>query len=62
MENIFLKIEQTKYLPIISDGGDVGKIGVFDVEIVEVGVVIVVVVGVVVVIFDIELVVENMGD
>ena len=61
MKNIFLKIEQTKYLPIISDGGDVGKIGVFDVEIVEVGVVIGVV-GLVVVIFDIELVVENMGD
>ena len=60
MENIFLKIEQTKYLPIISDGGDVGKIGVFDVEIVEVGVEGV---GVgEVVIFDIELVVENMGD
>ena len=59
MENIFLKIEQTKYLPIISDGGDVGKIGVFDVEIVEVGVVI----GVVgLLIFDIALVVENMGD
>ena len=59
MENIFLKIEQTKYLPIISDGGDVGKIGVFDVEIVEVGVEI----GVVgLLIFDIELVVENMGD
>ena len=60
MENIFLEIEPTKYLPIISDGGDVGKIGVFDVEIVEVGVVI----GVVglVVIFDIKLVVENIGD
>ena len=59
MENIFLKIEQTKYLPIISDGGDVGKIGVFDVEIVEVGVEI----GVVgLLIFDIALVVENMGD
>ena len=59
MKNIFLKIEQTKYLPIISDGGDVGKIGVFDVEIVEVGVVI----GVVgLLIFDIALVVENMGD
>ena len=59
MENIFLKIEQTKYLPIISDGGDVGKIGVFDVEIVEVGVVI----GEVgLLIFDIALVVENMGD
>ena len=59
MENIFLKIEQTKYLPIISDGGDVGKIGVFDVEIVEVRIEAA---GVVVVIFDIELVVENMGD
>ena len=59
MENIFLKIEQTKYLPIISDGGNVGKIRVFDVEIVEVGVEI----GVVgLLIFDIELVVENMGD
>ena len=59
MENIFSKIEQTKCLPIISDGGNVGKIGVFDVEIVEVGVVI----GVVgLLIFDIELVVENMGD
>ena len=59
MKNIFLKVEQTKYLPIISDGGDVGKIGVFDVEIVEVGVVI----GVIgLLIFDIALVVENMGD
>ena len=54
-----MKIEKTKYLPIISDGGDVGKIGVFDAEIVEVGVVI----GVVgLLIFDIALVVENMGD
>ena len=59
MKNIFFKVEQTKYLPIISDGGDVGKIGVFDVEIVEVGVVI----GVIgLLIFDIALVVENMGD